>query len=287
MGFCYTPDMLRLLILFSFFLPVYVFAFGTTTVRQGDVAEIDLPNSCTQANIKINNLGNFPVFNFQNKKVLAVPVDIHSQIKTFTIENCDKASSSVSLSVIPREKIVETFVIPKEKGGNTVKNAQKVTTAIINDASVFLKAWTNKKQLWTESFALPVSNPVITDTYGYIRDSQSVTILHKGIDFHADIGTPVFAMNRGVVRYTGKLQAYGDTIIVDHGRGLQTVYLHLSKILVKQGTLVLRNQLIAESGNTGFVTGPHLHLSIRMSGMSIDPESFLKIFGEKSLSQSQ
>lgn len=275
--------MFRLLFLFSFFLPVYAFAFSTTTVRQGDVVEIDLPNSCTNTNIKINNLGNFPVFNFQNKKVLAIPIDINSKIKTFEIKNCDNISSSTMLSVIPREKIVETFIIPKDKGGDTVKNAQKVMVAIINDATVFLKAWTNKKQLWTEPFVMPVANPSITDTYGYIRDSQSVTILHKGIDFHAEIGTPVLAMNRGVIRYAGKLPTYGNTIIVDHGRGVQTVYLHLSKILVKQGALVLKNQLIAESGNTGFVTGPHLHLSIRMSGISIDPESFMKIFGEKGL----
>lgn len=272
--------MIKALISISFFIPVSVFAVGmaSTTVRQGDVSFIEMSADCYKSSISIPKLGTFPVFNFQKKKVLTIPVDIYHATGTYAVPKCGAASST--LTIISRIKETQEFVIPKEQGGNSAVNAIKVKKEIQDDSRV-LKVITNKKQLWSKPFTLPVKDTQITDTYGYSRDSSGVNILHKGTDFKADIGTPVFAMNRGVVRYIGKLPTYGRTVIIDHGRGIQTVYLHLSKILVKEGSLINQGQMLGKAGNSGFVTGPHLHLSVRVLGISIDPESFMKEVGKK------
>ena len=86
------------------------------------------------------------------------------------------------------------------------------------------------------------------------------------------------AMNRGVVRIARTGISYGKTIVVDHGLGLQTFYLHLSKIKVNVGELVLPGQIIGLSGQTGYTDAPHLHLSIRLNGVSIDPMKFMEFF---------
>lgn len=109
-------------------------------------------------------------------------------------------------------------------------------------------------------------------------DTGKYVLPHLGDDLKAGIGTKVFAMNKGVVRLSRTYRAYGKAVLIDHGLGLQTIYLHLSKIYVKEGATVARGQVIGLSGNTGYVTGPHLHLSVRLNGVSIDPVKFMNLF---------
>lgn len=270
----------KTLICFLLFIPFGVFADGTTTVIQGDVAFVEIKNECKKTSIKIPKLGTFPIITFQKSNLLIIPIDISNATGTFRIPSCGDDNER-DLLVSSRLKDVKIFVIPKDKGGDTVKNANKIKREIGNDARIFDKIISNKKQLWLNPFIFPVKQPVITDVYGYTRSLQGVGVTHKGTDFKADIGTPVYSMNRGIVRYIGNLPSYGKTIIIDHGQGVQTVYLHLSKIFVKKGTIIESGKLIANSGNTGFVDGAHLHISIRVLGISIDPESFMKVLGEK------
>jgi murein DD-endopeptidase MepM/ murein hydrolase activator NlpD len=119
----------------------------------------------------------------------------------------------------------------------------------------------------------------VTDTYGNSRVTGGSNISHKGTDFRAAVGTPIYAMNSGVVRLTRNMRNYGNTIVIDHGLGLHTIYMHLSEISVDLNQRVEKGELIGKSGDTGYVLGPHLHLTIRINGISIDPEKFMAIFG--------
>jgi murein DD-endopeptidase MepM/ murein hydrolase activator NlpD len=262
------------------FLPSFVLAAPSLQVRQGDIGTFEIDASCKSPAMRIPKLGTFPIFVFQNKHLLTVPIDLRAATGTFEIPSCANIGTS-TITVLSRTQEQKIFVITEEQGGNTKANAKKISAAITYDARIFSHLFSHKKQLWSEPFIFPVDNPEITDTYGYIRDSQGITVVHKGIDFHADLGTPVYAMNRGVVRYLHTLPTYGKTMIIDHGRGVQTIYLHLSKASVSEGAIVRRGQLVARSGASGFVSGPHLHLSIHVSGISVDPESFMKVFGER------
>ncbi|MDP2641908.1 MAG: M23 family metallopeptidase, partial [bacterium] len=151
---------------------------------------------------------------------------------------------------------------------------------LVQEGAIINSIPTANTVLWSGEFRLPIDEPItITDTYGYSRLTGASSISHKGTDFRASLGTPVFAMNSGTIRFTDFLRNYGNTIVIDHGLGLQTIYMHLSEINVETGDEVKRGDLIGKSGDTGYVLGPHLHLSIKIGGISIDPERFMALFG--------
>jgi murein DD-endopeptidase MepM/ murein hydrolase activator NlpD len=99
--------------------------------------------------------------------------------------------------------------------------------------------------------------------------------MHTGIDIGASYGSPIVASDDGIVLYVGWYGGYGNTVILDHGSGLSTLYAHCSAILVAQGQNVARGQAIARVGATGYATGPHLHFEIRVNGVPVNPMSRL------------
>ena len=99
--------------------------------------------------------------------------------------------------------------------------------------------------------------------------------LHTGLDFPADVGTPIFAAAGGVVVSTEPHPAYGNLVEIDHGNGLLTRYAHVSKVLVKAGDLVKRGQRVAQVGTSGRSTGPHLHFEVLVEGVPQNPARFL------------
>jgi murein DD-endopeptidase MepM/ murein hydrolase activator NlpD len=99
---------------------------------------------------------------------------------------------------------------------------------------------------------------------------------HSGADLRAPTGTPIHATNRGRVVLAKNLFFTGNTVIVDHGLGIYSLYAHLSRIDVKKGAMVKSNEIVGLAGATGRVTGPHLHWAIRMQGARVDPFSLVK-----------
>jgi murein DD-endopeptidase MepM/ murein hydrolase activator NlpD len=99
--------------------------------------------------------------------------------------------------------------------------------------------------------------------------------MHKGLDFAAMIGTPIYAPADGVVSYAGREGGYGKIVSIDHGYGIVTRYAHNSRLLVKTGERVKRWQKIAEVGSTGRSSGPHLHYEVRVNGVPVDPENYI------------
>ena len=177
-----------------------------------------------------------------------------------------------------RPRVQKPLGIPEKLGGNTPASAKKLVSTLQKDNASLTNLKTQDHVLWTEDFALPLKSAVVTDTFGYQRDTIGYEIAHKGTDFRATTGSPVLAMNRGVVRVAKTFSTYGKTVVIDHGLGLFTFYMHLSKLKVWQGQLVQKGQLLALSGDTGYATGPHLHITVRIGNTSVDPEKFLAFF---------
>lgn len=98
---------------------------------------------------------------------------------------------------------------------------------------------------------------------------------HPGIDIANSIGTPVIATADGTVVESGWSSGYGQTVEIDHGNSITTLYGHNSQIVVSSGQSVKKGQLIAYLGNTGYSTGPHLHYEVRVNGNAVNPASFL------------
>ena len=123
--------------------------------------------------------------------------------------------------------------------------------------------------------ATPVDGPVGSG-FGFRSDPiTGRTALHTGLDFPAEPGTPIRAAAGGVVLEVGVHPEYGQTLELDHGNRLSTLYAHLHRALVRPGDIVRRGQVIAEVGNTGRSTGPHLHFEVLLQGVPQDPARFL------------
>ncbi len=129
---------------------------------------------------------------------------------------------------------------------------------------------------YTESFVLPVKGRLTTE-FGETRyvNGSPTSYRHLGLDIAAPAGTEVKAANRGKVVMAGSLKLTGNTIMIDHGEGLFSVYHHLKKITVKTGEIVERGQKIGTVGSTGFSTGPHLHFMISYHSINLEPGYFL------------
>ena len=130
---------------------------------------------------------------------------------------------------------------------------------------------------WKGSFAAPV-NADISDVFGSVRVFNGTAQRpHEGLDFRVPGGTSVAAVNSGRVILARPMFYEGNFVVIDHGQGLLTLYLHLSSFLVKEGDDVSKGQPIGLSGGTGRATGPHLHLALRWQGVYLDPQALLKL----------
>jgi len=132
------------------------------------------------------------------------------------------------------------------------------------------------EQDWRQAFILPVKAPVSMyfGTIEKVNGKRSGQ--HRGLDLAAPIGTKVSAANDGTVVFAKKLTVYGGTMVVDHGQGIHTIYLHLSKFLAPVGQAVTKGDVIALSGNTGYSSGPHLHWAMSVHNLRVDPLQWVR-----------
>lgn len=119
----------------------------------------------------------------------------------------------------------------------------------------------------------------ITSTFGHRENpfTGANVETHKGLDIRAPMGAPVKAMAKGTVIFAGKRGGYGNCIVLKHANGFETLYGHLSKIMVTNGQAIDIGQQIGKVGSTGRSTGPHLHYEIHRFGNKINPQSFLTL----------
>ncbi len=136
---------------------------------------------------------------------------------------------------------------------------------------------TATEQLWASAFRPPVDAPV-SGIFGTERVfNGEVQSRHLGMDYAVPAGTTVRAINAGTVLLAQKLYFEGGFIVIDHGQGLMSLYLHLSDFKVKEGHTVTKGEAIAESGASARATGAHLHLAVRWQGVYLDPGTVLRL----------
>ncbi|MDH3589649.1 MAG: peptidoglycan DD-metalloendopeptidase family protein [Gammaproteobacteria bacterium] len=201
------------------------------------------------------------------------------------------------LSTKPGEKILEltglkgtrarmTFVVDKkdyETQHLTITNKRMVDPTAEDlvrigkerkRISAALEKWTEQPAVQTElmrPLAGPQSSPFGLRRF-YNKQPRSP---HSGMDIAADEGTPIVAAGAGTISETGGYFFNGNTVFIDHGQGLTTMYCHMSEITVEPGQTIQQGDVIGLVGMTGRVTGPHLHWSVTLNDARIDPALFL------------
>lgn len=150
----------------------------------------------------------------------------------------------------------------------------------IQEAQAVKKDYLNRvtpEREWSGPFTAP-ADAAISDVFGSQRIFNDKTSSpHLGLDFRVPNGTPVEAMNDGTVLLARPLYFEGNFVVLDHGQGLLTLYLHLSEFKVKEGDQVKRGQIVGLSGGTGRATGPHLHVAVRWQGTYLDPALLMRL----------
>jgi murein DD-endopeptidase MepM/ murein hydrolase activator NlpD len=166
-------------------------------------------------------------------------------------------------------KVAEKFTEPSPEQLRQIKQDHAVKQE--NFRSV------DPEREWSGRFRPPV-NAAISDVFGTRRTfNGKVQSMHQGLDYAVPSGTPVAALNAGTVLLAQPLYFEGNCVVLDHGQGLLTLYLHLSEFKVKEGDRVARGQELGLSGGTGRVTGPHLHISVRWQGIYLNPAILMKL----------
>ncbi|BAZ42767.1 peptidase M23B [Calothrix sp. NIES-4101] len=183
-------------------------------------------------------------------------------------------TKKIPVEVKPRTFKVQRINLPPGKAGVSATKLE------LQRASEFRAVRTPEK-FWKGTFIKP-SNARMTTPFGVRRYYNGVfakDYYHRGLDFAGGTGSPVAAPAAGRVVLVGTVKegfrVHGNVIGVDHGQGVASIFMHLSKILVKEGDMVQPGQKIGEIGSTGASTGPHLHWGLYVNGKSIDPIPWL------------
>lgn len=183
-----------------------------------------------------------------------------------------KRKFPITKLILP-QKLIEQGVTPAELAQNIISTEKPTLDAIL--AKITPKAY------FTAKFQEPIKKWIDVGAYGNIRKSGDTQIQHLGVDLEGNLNDPVYASNDGMVRFAGELADFGNIVIIDHGAGIFTLYLHLSKIFASQDKPVKKSELIGEVGSSGeYSLGAHLHFSIKVNGASVDPKRFLETVNE-------
>ena len=209
----------------------------------------------------------------------AVPIDASGTVTARATVFAAGAAEVVSASVsIPEVKVASSRLSVAPRFSQPMDSA---TAARVADENARARAVGQRAhetpRMWTRSFRLPRSS-VVTSRFGTGRVfNGAVTSRHLGVDFRGAIGDEVRAANRGVVALVDTFYLAGRLVYVDHGQGVVTSYFHLSEALVAPGDTVERGQLIGRVGESGRVTGPHLHWAARYGALSVNPLDLVRL----------
>ena len=187
------------------------------------------------------------------------------------IENITKKILKKKYQIQKIDGLPQKQVTPPKEVYERIKSDNKLIAsarAIDSDLNFFSK-----------KFIIPVENSIISGVYGSQRILNGIPKSpHYGVDFAAEEGTPIKNMLEGVVTLSEKDLYYtGGTVIIDHGHGISTLYMHMKDVNVYKGQSVKQADLIGTVGKTGRSTGPHLHIQLHWYDMKLDPMSVLKV----------
>lgn len=210
----------------------------------------------------------------KNKKYAFIGIGYRDKkAKHITIKN-KNVKKHLTLDIILGNYPKEELKVSQSKVKPSKKNTQRIKDEYFEAIKIYNTI--NPKNYIKKPFMKPLSSK-ITSPYGVARKFNDILkSYHSGTDFRAAIGTKIKASNDGVVVLLKNRFYAGNSIILDHGSGIYTQYYHLSKFLVKKGDFVKKGDIIALSGATGRITGPHLHFGLMLRGKQVDPMDFIE-----------
>ena len=213
---------------------------------------------------------------FAEKVFIPVSPEIKSGEYYLKIKKADQELTAIKIQIKAKKFGKQNISYYKPK--LSIKAEEKIKEE--DNLVELAKSNYSEEVFWDKSFILPVGQRV-SDIYGTKRYlNGKYNGFHSGVDFASPFGVPVKAINNAKVnlaQYFSKYNSNGNIVFLDHGLGVGSVYLHLSKIAVKEGQKVKRGDTIGYVGSTGRSTGPHLHWGVYLYGQNTDGLAWIKL----------
>lgn len=269
--------LLSLLFCSFVFTTAHAISLPHTDSVPGGIAVVDLGITTT------NTKGKIPVVNYNKQRVMVTDyngtwhgiVGIPLSAKTGKHKLLIKGQTRSVSFVVNQKHYAEQRITIKDKrkvnpNAEDMKRIRREKLRI----NAALRHWEEKVNVETD-FTLPVSGE-LSSPFGlrrYFNDQPRNP--HSGIDIAAPEGTPIISPAAGKVIESGDFFFNGNSVFIDHGQGLITMYCHMSKIKVKKGQVITKGEVIGAVGQTGRVTGPHLHWTVSLNNARVDPGLFI------------
>lgn len=273
-------------IFFIFFTNILALEISSYKVKNGTTALLFI-NKKNINDVKLTfenqNINFFKNPFKENSFYALLPITYYQKLGKFRIiasylQNNKRVFEGIDLQVIDGE--YESEVINVKPSKLKPPKDLEIKTKKEYEEAIKIYNTTTNEIYWDSEFILPL-NSKITSNFGTKRVyNQQIKSYHSGTDFKAPDNTPIYATNSGIVKLAKDRFYAGKSLIIDHGNGVYSSYFHLNKINFKVGDFVKKGEIIALSGSTGRITGPHLHFAFRINGIQVDPLDAIKILNK-------
>lgn len=263
----------KLILLIAVFLPLFSFAKSMPLQEKifgnGELAILEFDKNSIDKILDNNESLPFISHPTNSKKnIILYPVSYYTTSNISLEMQVKDKKFPLTLHVRSKDYKKETLNVEPSKAKPSEELSKRIR-AEVDEANKIYSSFTEKRY-WDSAFMLPIKSD-ITSSYGNARVfNGELKSYHAGTDFRASIGSKVYAANKGKVVLAKERYLAGLSVIIDHGEGIYSCYFHLNKTDLKIGDMVEKGSLIGLSGNSGRVTGPHLHFSIVINGVPID-----------------
>lgn len=248
-------------------------------VKQGEVLKVTLQNPSgmqlgTNDYAYVTLAGRKArLFTQKNGDLLALaPVSIYEKPGVYPLEIFNASNTQISkFNINIQDGLYKTQNVSVSK---STEGLQPLPGEL--EAIQALKDTVSPVKYWDEPFITPTGD-CQNSPYGVKRYHNGVSTgdYHKGVDLRSPAGRPIKAIANGKVQISTMYRLHGGTVGLDHGQGVGSVYIHMSKLAVKPGEMVKKGQTIGYVGSTGFASGPHLHWGMYVSGLPVNPNQWI------------
>ncbi len=220
------------------------------------------------------NISVLPHPSLSHQGIAWIPIDYYTPSQEMNLTwHSDLGEVNIPLSIKNFEYPTETLSVDSAKVTPPPEALERIEQEKAEAEAIYHTI--TPKRYWNKPFIYPMDS-VITSQYGSARTYNGVLkSYHGGVDFRARTPLPIQAANDGIVVLVKDRYYAGGTVIIDHGEGLYSCYFHMSRFNVNVGDTITRGQNIGLSGETGRITGPHLHFGLMVSGLQSDPLDFI------------
>ena len=263
-----------LLLAFLIVFPAHTqdFSFSPTAIHQGETLKLRSTALATHARMNGITIPLFPESDGSTSGLM--PIGVEQDPGEYKLEFLDSSGTAIhelNVTVADAHYPKQNIVIAPEL------SALRASSDEAERVHAFLTS-VSPTRFWEEPFQAPVPG-CMNSPFGASRlhNGKPTGDYHGGVDQRGAPGTPIHAVAAGTVRIVHLFQLRGGTVAIDHGQGLETIYMHMSRFAAKEGQQVEAGDVIGYVGSTGRATGPHLHWSLYANGHPVSPRQWAKL----------